>query len=322
MLKPKILFIDACHPFLEESFDKLGWESKYQPDVDQNKHMDISSYVGLIVRSKKVDSDLMERMSKLRFIGRVGAGLENIDVKYAKNKGIQCFNSPEGSRDAVGEHAVGLLLAVLNKICKADKEIRKGLWLRKENWGTEVKGKVIGIVGYGNMGSAFAEKISGFGAKVIAYDKYKFNYTNQFVQEKTMEKFFEDCDILSLHIPLTDETLNLVNMNYLNKFKKNIYLLNTSRGKIVNTIDLVQAIKNGKVLGAGLDVLEYENSVFEQLNLNNIPTSVKYLFKSERVVLSPHVAGWTNESYHKLANVLFEKIKSYIIEDITKYSLI
>ena len=262
MSKQKILFIDTCHPILEESFDKSGFECYYNPDLITDPDADHSLYIGLIVRSKKINADLLARFSNLKFIGRVGAGLENIDLDFAESKGIQCFNSPEGSRHSVGEHTLALLLAVMNKICKADAEIRNGQWLRNDNWGTEIKGKTVGIIGYGNMGSAFAEKISGFGVKVIAYDKYKFDYSNQYVQEAKMEQLFEECDILSLHIPLTEETRYLISSNYLNKFKKNIFLINTSRGKILNTPDLIKALGNGKVLGAGLDVLEYEKSAF------------------------------------------------------------
>lgn len=312
MTEYKILFVDSCHPVLEESFDKMGLTCDYNPEIILDDKADLSIYVGLIVRSKKITSDLIDRFSKLLFIGRVGAGLENIEVDYADSKGIHCFNSPEGSRHSVGEHALSLLLAVMNKICKADAEIRKGQWLRNNNWGTEIKDKTVGIIGYGNMGSAFAEKISGFGADVIAYDKYKFDYSDQYVQEALMERLFEECDILSLHVPLTEETQYLVNKDYLNKFKKNIFLINTARGKVLHTPDLVQAIEKGKVLGAGLDVLEYEKSAFEQIEIENMPQALKALIKSDKVVLSPHVAGWTDESYYKLAKVLFEKVKEIL----------
>lgn len=312
MTKHKILFVDSCHPVLEESFDKMGLTCDYNPEIILDDTADLSIYVGLIVRSKKITKDLIDRFSKLIFIGRVGAGLENIDIDYADSKGIHCFNSPEGSRHSVGEHALALLLAVMNKISKADAEIRNGQWLRNDNWGTEIKGKTVGIIGYGNMGSAFAEKMSGFGATVIAYDKYKFDYSDQYVREANMDQLFEECDILSLHIPLSEETRYLVNTDYLNKFKKNIFLINTARGKVLNTPDLVQALKSGKVLGAGLDVLEYEKSAFEQIEVENMPETLKTLFKFDKVILSPHVAGWTNESYYKLAKVLFDKIEALI----------
>jgi D-3-phosphoglycerate dehydrogenase len=312
MPKSKILFVDTCHPVLEESFDKSGCEVVYNPNALINENFDLSAYIGLIVRSKKITAPIIDRMPNMKFIGRVGAGLENIDVAYAEKKGVQCFNSPEGSRHTVGEHAVGLLLSVMNKISKADAEVKNGIWDRDNNWGIEIKDKTIGIIGYGNMGSAFAEKISGFGAKVIAYDKYKFDYSDAFIQEAQMEHLFEECDILSLHVPLTKETRFMVNSEYLNKFKKNIFLINTARGKVLEIDDLVQAIESGKILGAGLDVLEYEKSAFEKLDIENLPESLKYLFKSDKVVFTPHVAGWTNESYYKLAKVIFEKVKDLL----------
>jgi D-3-phosphoglycerate dehydrogenase len=312
MPKSKILFVDTCHLVLEEFIDKSGCEVVYIPDALTKHEINLSAYIGLIVRSKKVTAQIIDRMPNLKFIGRVGAGLENIDVTYAESKGVQCFNSPEGSRHTVGEHAVGLLLSVMNKISKADAEVKNGIWDRDNNWGIEIKDKTIGIIGYGNMGSAFAEKISGFGVKVIAYDKYKFNYSDEFVQEAKMEQLFEECDIFSLHVPLTEETRFMVNSEYLNEFKKNIFLINTARGKVLETNDLVQAIESGKILGAGLDVLEYEKSAFEKLDIENLPESLKYLFNSDKVVLTPHVAGWTHESYYKLAKVIFEKVKGLL----------
>ncbi|MCP4550821.1 MAG: phosphoglycerate dehydrogenase [Bacteroidetes bacterium] len=305
----KILVIDDIHPILKEELELAGFQYDYNPEF-LNADTSLDAYIGIVVRSKKITREIIRRAKNLKFIGRAGAGLENIDIAFAEENGIQCFNSSEGSRDAVGEHTVSLLLAVMNKIVKADAEVRKGLWLREANWGTEIKSKTIGIIGYGKMGSAFAEKISGFGAKVIAYDKYKFAYSDQFVQEAKMEQLFEACDILSLHVPLTDETHYLVNHEYLKKFRKKIVLLNTSRGKVVHTPNLVKALESGKVVGAGLDVLEYEKSAFEQLEVENLPKALSYLFKSEKVVLSPHVAGWTNESYQKLAEVLVGKIKA------------
>jgi D-3-phosphoglycerate dehydrogenase len=236
--------------------------------------------------------------------------MENIDVYFAEQKGIKCLNAPEGSRDAVGEHTVALLLAALNKIVSSDAEVKKGIWNRNGNWGTEIKGKTIGIIGYGNMGSSFAQKISGFGAEVIAYDKYKFNYTDQFVTETDLQTVFDKADILSLHVPITEETHFMVNDAFLQNFKKNIFLLNTSRGEVVKTADLVKHLKTGKVLAAGLDVLEYEKHAFEKLE--DLPEDFQYLSQAKNVVFTPHVAGWTDESYYKLARVLFEKIKEVL----------
>ena len=205
----KILFVDQTHPVLKESFEELGYGCDFKPELLTNDE-DLSAYSGIIVRSKKITKEVLERTAKLKFIGRVGAGMENIDLEFAVQKGVQCFNAPEGSRDAVGEHTVSLLLALMNKIVSADAEVQKGIWNRNGNWGTEIKGKTIGIIGYGNMGSCFAEKISGFGAEVIAYDKYKFDYSDRFVQETTLEDVFERSDILSLHVPITDETRFMV----------------------------------------------------------------------------------------------------------------
>lgn len=305
----RILFLDKTNSILTDSFEALGHNCDLRPELNQSENFHfLSEYEGLIVRSKLINSNFIDHATNLKFIGRVGAGMENIDIKHATKKGIKCFNSPEGSRDAVGEHSLALLLALLNKVTIADKEVRAGIWSRHTNWGTEICGKTVAIIGYGNMGTAFAEKISGFNARVIAYDKYKFNYSDKFVEETNMEEIFAKADILSLHIPLSSETNYLINSNYLNQFKKNIYLINTSRGQIVNTADLVKAIKSSKVLGSALDVLEYEKPAFE--NLKDLPSDFAYLAKSDRCVLSPHVAGWTYESHYKLSKVLFDKIKA------------
>ncbi len=306
MIMKKILFVDETHEVLKKSFEKLRFQCDLKPNILKTDDP-LADYLGIIVRSKKITKEVLLRAENLKFIGRVGAGMENIDLKFAEQRGVKCFNAPEGSRDAVGEHTVSLLLALMNKIVSADAEVRKGIWNRNGNWGTEIKGKTIGIIGYGNMGSSFAEKISGFGAKVIAYDKYKFNYSNRFVQETTLEGVFDNADILSLHVPITEETHFMVNDAFLKKFKKPIVLLNTARGEVLKTTDLVKHLKTGKVLGAGLDVLEYEKHAFEKLE--SLPEDFQFLANSKNVVFSPHVAGWTNESYRKLAEVLFEKIK-------------
>ncbi len=302
----KILFVDETHPVLIERFEKLGYPCDYKPEYVLSED-DLDNYLGIIVRSKKITKKVMQRAQNLKFVARVGAGMENIDLDFAEQKGVKYFNAPEGSRDAVGEHTVSLLLAVMNKIAAADAEVRKGIWNRNGNWGTEIKGKTIGIIGYGNMGSSFAEKISGFGAEVMAYDKYKFNYSSNFVKETTLEELFEKADILSLHVPITEETHYMVDDAFLQNFRKDIVLLNTARGEVLKTIDLVKHLKSGKVLGAGLDVLEYEKHAFEKLE--NLPEDFKYLSGARNVVFSPHVAGWTTESYYKLAMVLFEKIQ-------------
>jgi len=307
----KILFVDSTHEILSDKLAKAGFICDYKPEINGTEIINIiPSYEGLIIRSKiKIDKAFIDKATNLRFIGRVGAGLENIDVEYAEKKGIKCFNSPEGNRDAVGEHALGLLLCLLNNVLKADAEVRKGLWIREKNRGTEIKGKTVSIIGYGNMGGAFAQRLRGFGAHVIAYDKYKFNYSDEYVTEKTLNDIFEETDILSLHIPLTDETQFMINDHFINQFKKNIYLINTARGKVVKTDDLIKNIRSGKVIGAALDVLEYEQTSFENLHsAEKLPETFEYLIKSDRVILTPHIAGWTNESNIKLSEFIADKI--------------
>ncbi|HSH51348.1 MAG TPA: 2-hydroxyacid dehydrogenase [Bacteroidales bacterium] len=309
--KIKILFIDSTHQILPEKLTNAGFYCDYKPDIDEQEITKIIyAYEGLIIRSKiKIDKSIIDKATNLKFIGRVGAGLENIDTQYAARKGIKCFNSPEGNRDAVGEHALGMLLCLLNNILKADTEVKNGQWIREGNRGLEIKGKTIGIIGYGNMGSAFAQKLKGFGTQVIAYDKYKFNYSDEYVTAKTLYDIFNETDILSLHVPLTDETHLMVDDQFIHQFKKNIYIINTARGKVLKTDDLVKNIRSGKVIGAALDVLEYEKISFESLHSNErLPEAFSYLIKSNRVVLTPHIAGWTHESNVKLSEFLADKI--------------
>ncbi len=307
----KVLFIDSTHPSLPEGLEKLGFQCDYFPDYQRTDFKQImGEYTGVIIRSKiKLDREMLEVAKNLRFIGRVGAGMENIDTAFAEKQGIRCLNAPEGNRSAVGEHAVGMLLMLFNNLKKGDTEVRRGLWLREENRGIEIEGKTVGIVGYGNMGSAFAEKISGFGARVIAYDKYKSGFSNRFVTEVSPDELFRQTDILSLHVPLTGETLFMLNRDFIEKFEKDFWLINTSRGKVVKTTQLVNALKSGKVKGACLDVLEYERLSFENLDAKTLPKAFTELVKMQNVVLSPHVAGWTHESNRKLATTIVEKVK-------------
>jgi D-3-phosphoglycerate dehydrogenase len=238
----------------------------------------------------------------------VGAGMENIDVTYANQKNISCVSAPEGNKDALGEHAVAMLLMLFNNLKKADAEVRKGIWLRSENRGIEIKNKTIGIIGYGNMGESFAKKLSGFECKILVFDKYKTDFGNSHVIETTLENIFEECDVLSLHVPLTEETEYMVNADFINRFKKNIFIINTARGKCLNTANLVNAMKTGKVLGACLDVSEYESVSFEQLDNNEIPEPLKYLINSDNVILTPHIGGWTHESNFKMSKIIAEKM--------------
>ncbi len=315
MTPDKILFIDSAHPVLKDELTKLGFKCDYFPGYTRNDYENcIKDYLGIIIRSKiKIDKVMLDKAITLKFIGRVGSGMENIDIEYAKSKGIICLNSPEGNRDAVGEHALGMLLSLINNICKANYEVRNGIWEREGNRGLEIKGKTIGIIGYGNMGSSFAKKLKGFEARVIAYDKYKQGFTDENVQEVSLETLFEETDILSLHIPLTEETTYMIEDEFINKFRKNIYLINTSRGTVIKTDDLVKNLKNKKILGAALDVLEYEDTTFEKLETGNWKQEAfRYLTKAENVILTPHIAGWTEESKYKLSMVLVDKIKKML----------
>jgi len=306
----KVLFIDSTQPILKERLEKAGFDCDYLPDLPVEEIIErIDQYEGIIIRSRiKLDKNLLDKAKKLKFIGRVGAGMENIDVGYAKSKGIKCFNSPEGNRDAVGEHALGMLLALFNKLCIANSEVRNGLWRREENRGLEIKGKTVGIIGYGNMGGAFTQRLNGFEANVIAYDKYKSGFGNEFVKEVDLETIFTESDVLSLHVPLSKETEFMVDAGFIDKFKKPFFLINTARGKVVKTSDLVAALKTGKIRGAALDVLEYEQSSFENIHQTKSNPDFEYLVKSEQVILSPHIAGWTQESNIKLATFLTDKI--------------
>ncbi len=305
----RILVLDKGHAVLEEILLEAGFEIDYQPQITREELLEvIAGYQALIVRSKLlIDKEVIDRAINLKVIGRIGAGMDAIDVDYAEEKGIACINSPEGNRDAVGEHCLGLLLSLFNKICIADMQVRKGLWLREENRGLEIKGKTIGIIGYGNMGRSFAQRLSGFDCKVIAYDKYKTNYSDAFAQECSLEEIFSQSDVLSFHTPLTEETKYMFNKSFIQNFKKPFYLLNTSRGKVVNTKDLLEALNEGKILGAGLDVLEFEAFSNE---LQNTPSELQDLFSRNNVVLTPHVAGWSVESNYKLSYFLAKKIAS------------
>ncbi len=311
----KVLFIDTAHPVLKEELTQIGYtcEDFTSKSYDECAKI-INRYEGAVIRSKiNFDKALLDAATGLKFIARVGAGMESIDVDYAKQKGIACFNSPEGNRDAVAEHALAMLLNLFNNLHKANAQVKSGVWKREENRGIEIKGKTIGIIGCGNMGNAFAERLCGFGCNVIAYDKYKTGYTSQFVKETSMQELYETCDVVSLHLPLTDETKYLVNENFINKFKKDFWLINTARGKIVDTQALVHALQSGKIKGAGLDVNEYEKTSFEEISTADMPEPLKYLVSSDNVILTPHIAGWTHESKYKLAKVLADKIKQWAL---------
>ena len=308
----KILLIDSNHKVLHETLQASGFHCDLFCDKPADELIKmIPAYDGIVIRSKfKITKEIIDSAKNLKCIGRVGAGMENIDVDYAESKGIKCIHAPEGNRDAVAEHAVGMLLMLFNNLKKADDEVRKGLWIRAENRGVEIEGKTVGIIGYGNMGAAFAARLQGFNCKVLFYDKYNppKEDGNNFVKESSLEEIYTECDILSLHIPYNDETHYLVNESFINKFKKNIYIINTSRGKCLKTSDLVLAMKTGKVKGACLDVLEYETNSFESIDVKSFPEPMQFLIKSDKVVLSPHIAGWTHESNYKMSKVIAEKM--------------
>lgn len=306
----KILFLDSTHPILSLRFEEAGYVVEHDYTSTKEEVMNkIMNYFGVIIRSRFIiDKPFIEAGSQLKFIGRVGAGLENIDVEYASLRNIQCINSPEGNRDAVAEHTLGMLLCLANNIVKANNEVKDGLWLREANRGFEIKGKTIAIIGYGNMGSAFAQRLIGFEAKVIAYDKYKSNFSSAIVEECTMEKVFNEADIVSFHIPYNSGTHFLFEKKYINQFRKSIYLLNTSRGKVVKTDDLVVALKQKKVLGAALDVLEYESVALNNKEKEQWSESMSFLAMAQNVILTPHIAGWTVESNIKLSTIIADKI--------------
>ena len=269
----------------------------------------INTYDGIIIRSRfTIDKQFLDKATNLKFIGRVGAGLENIDCNYATKKEVHLISAPEGNRNAVGEHALGMLLSLFNKLNKADNEVRNGKWLREQNRGIELDGKTVGIIGYGNMGKSFAKKLKGFDVDVLCYD-IQSNVGDKNCKQVSLKEIQENADVLSLHTPQTSLTTNMINTTFINQFKKPFWLLNTARGKSVVTKDLVEALQKGKILGAGLDVLEYEKASFENLFTTEMPKAFKYLIQSENVILSPHVAGWTVESNQKLAQTIVDKIK-------------
>ncbi|WP_299884799.1 2-hydroxyacid dehydrogenase [uncultured Lacinutrix sp.] len=313
----KILHLDANHSLLINQLNALGF-SNHENYVDSKEAIQkiIHQYDGFIIRSRfKIDKDFIDAAKNLKFIGRVGAGLENIDCDYAQKKGVILIAAPEGNRNAVGEHSLAMLLSLFNKLNKADREVRQGKWLREDNRGLELDGKTIGLIGYGNMGKAFAKKLRGFDVKVLCYD-IKDNVGNEDAKQVSLEELQQKANILSLHTPETPLTIGMINEDFINSFKNSFWLINTARGKSVITKDLVSALKSGKIIGAGLDVLEYEKSSFENLfKKNNIrageemPQAFRYLIQSHNVLLSPHVAGWTIESKEKLAQTIVDKIK-------------
>jgi D-3-phosphoglycerate dehydrogenase len=310
----KILHLDSNHPLLWDQLEQAGFQN--EADFSSSKveiEEKIHNYHGIVIRSRfKIDKEFIDKAANLRFIARVGAGLESIDCDYAIQKKIHLIAAPEGNRNAVGEHALGMLLSLMNKLNRADKLVREGKWIREGNRGYELEGKTIGLIGYGNMGKSFAKKMKGFDVQVLCYDIQE-NVGDENATQVSLLELQQKSDVLSLHIPWTAETDKMINSDFINAFAKPFWFINTSRGKNVVTDDLVEALQSGKVIGAGLDVLEYEKLSFENLFIDNEkPKAFEYLLQAENVLLTPHIAGWTFESHQKLAQTIVDKILGFL----------
>ncbi|MBT8303904.1 MAG: 2-hydroxyacid dehydrogenase [Bacteroidia bacterium] len=321
----KILHLDKNHPLLIEQLSELGClNHEDYSSSKQNIEGRIHAYEGIVIRSRfDIDKQFLDKAKNLKFIGRVGAGLESIDTEYALQNGIELFSAPEGNRNAVAEHTLGMLLSLMNKLFRANKEVKNGQWNRESNRGEELDGKTIGLIGYGNMGKAFAKKLKGFDVRIICHD-IKDNVGDENATQVSLKELKKESDVLSLHTPLTQLTKNMIDHDFISEFEKPFYFLNTARGKSVVTSALVEALDQGKIKGAGLDVLEYEKSSFEELfrpetprikwmrktKTSKLPEAFQYLMQADNVILSPHIAGWTLESKIKLAQTIVDKIKA------------
>jgi D-3-phosphoglycerate dehydrogenase / 2-oxoglutarate reductase len=307
----KVLITDDCHPYLMEGLGEMGYACDFFPDITpQETFRQIPEYHGLIINSKiLVNQNFIDEAKQLEFVGRLGSGMEIVDRKYAAERGIKIISSPEGNRNAVAEQALGMLLTLANNILRADQEVRQNIWLREQNRGFELMGRSIGIIGYGHTGRTFADKLSGLGMEVMAYDKYLpsgYAKKNPFVQELELPEICQKADILSLHLPLTPETRHFVDQKFVNKCRYGFILINTSRGHCVKTEDLVISLENGKIGGACLDVFENEKpSTRTEIEQE----WYKRLHRCPNVVLTPHIAGWTQESKRRMAEVLVKKIR-------------
>ncbi|MBC7892517.1 MAG: phosphoglycerate dehydrogenase [Sphingobacteriaceae bacterium] len=303
-----ILIADEMHPSLLGMLEAAGFAHTYRPTITRAELLEtIGTFEGLLIRSKTlIDEEVLLKASRLEFIGRAGAGLDLIDVAAAERRGIRVFAANEGNRDAVGEHALGMLLSLLNHLHTADREVRQKIWRREANRGSELGGKTVGLIGYGNNGRAFAQRLSGFGVRVLAYDKFH-PVDGPFAEPATMEQLFGETDVLSLHVPLSEETAGLVDADFIGRFAKPFYLINVARGEVVRLADVLVGLQSGKVLGACLDVLEFEK-------LHQLPAGPDAVFDAlatlPNVIFSPHVAGWSHESYVKINEVLVGKIRA------------
>lgn len=311
LLLMKVLFIDKVHPSLAEKLEEAGFTCHDGTDLSRSGLMEaIPGFGGLVLRSRlTIDQPILEKASKLRFIARAGSGMENIDTAHCREKGIACINAPEGNRDAVAEHALGMLLSLFNKLCKGDREVRNMHWDRVGNQGESLDGKNVGIIGFGHTGSAFARKLAGFDCRILAYDRYRRHFSaGPNVRESTLEELLEESDVISLHVPLTEETRAIVNEALIEKAAKPFWLINTARGACVRTEALMEGIRNGRIRGACLDVLEFERSDFSGMDEDRIPGTVRELLADHRVLYSPHVAGSSTDSPKRIARVLARKI--------------
>ncbi|RMG88735.1 MAG: hydroxyacid dehydrogenase [Bacteroidetes bacterium] len=319
-MQKKVLFLNEAHPLLEDRLRRAGFECDHDYETPAPAlHARMGEYFGVVLRSRiNIDRAFIESAPALRFIAREGVGLEHIDLETARARGIEVFYSPEGSRDTVAEHTLGLMLGLLNNLPRADRQIRAKKWIREGNRGVEMKGKTVGILGYGNMGQAVARRLSGFGVRVIAYDKYKTGFGDDFAREVSLETLFAETDILTAHIFYEPDNHHFINDAFLASFAKNIFVINTARGLVLNTADLVKNLRSGKVRGAALDVLEYEEQAFEVFDFDRPPEPFRYLLNAENVVLSPHIAGWSFESKEGHARVLAEKIEQWLSRRVQK----
>ena len=308
----KILHLDTTHPFLGKELEKIGFTNYYDFKTIKSD-LKISDFFGIIIRSRiSIDKNFIDKCKNLKFIARIGSGIENIDVDYAKQKGIQIISTPEGNSNAVGEHALGMLLSILNNINSSNTEVKKGIWNRESNRGIELKNKTVGLIGYGNTGKSFAKKLIGFDVNTIYYDIKKIEKDN-YANPVSLNYLKDNSDIISLHVSMTEESIGLINKNFIESCAKPFWLINTSRGSCIIINDLVKGLKDGKVLGAGLDVIAFEKKSFEKLTVNeNDQSNLNYLNSSNNVILTPHIAGWTQESKIRLVKIALEKIKKLL----------
>ena len=308
----KILHLDTTHPFLGKELEKIGFTNYYDFKTIKSD-LKISDFFGIIIRSRiSIDKNFIDKCKNLKFIARIGSGIENIDVDYAKQKGIQIISTPEGNSNAVGEHALGMLLSILNNINSSNTEVKKGIWNRESNRGIELNNKTVGLIGYGNTGKSFAKKLIGFDVNTIYYDIKKIEKDN-YANPVSLNYLKDNSDIISLHISMTEESIGLINKNFIESCAKPFWLINTSRGSCIIINDLVKGLKDGKVLGAGLDVIAFEKKSFEKLTVNeNDQSNLNYLNSSNNVILTPHIAGWTQESKIRLVKIALEKIKKLL----------